>query len=54
MMNAYSSPTVMLAVGARVDDFTSGFVSVYECHTSCEQIGSDIILYALSVSLSRG
>jgi hypothetical protein len=55
MMNDYSLPTVTLAVTTWFNDFTSGFVRVYECHTNgCEQVGSDIILYALSVSLSRG
>jgi hypothetical protein len=51
MMNNYSLPTVMLAVGASF----SGFVRVYECRTSgFEQIGSDIILSTFSISLSRG
>ena len=55
MMNNYSSPTVTLAVGGWVDDF-SGFVRVYYCYTiGCKQIGSDIILGStFSVSLSRG
>jgi hypothetical protein len=51
MMNAYSSPTVTLAVGA----LWSEFIQVYKCHTSgCEQVGGDIILAVNSVSLSRG
>jgi hypothetical protein len=52
MMNDYSSPTVMLAVGA-----SNIFVRVYVCPTNgCEQIGSDIIPLGntFSVSLSRG
>jgi hypothetical protein len=57
MMNAYSSPTVMLAVSTWFSDFTKEFVRVYECHTNgCEQIGSDIIIgyTVFSLSLSRG
>jgi hypothetical protein len=56
MMNMNSLPTVMLAVvTSPTTSGLNGFVRVYECHTNgCEQIGSDIILYALSVSLSRG